>query len=123
MDNAKRENPNYNVSDSEYSSHIQHANKRKARRSVGSINDWTEADLKGQNEDEIYNTGNLSRKQLKAMPQLKHDISYGQYLHMPKSQRAIFTSQATKHRNRLIIRAVVVIALIVVIYLLVKTFY
>ncbi len=123
MDNAKSENPNFNVSDSEYSSHIQHTHRRKNRRSVGSINDWSDEEIQGHGEEEILNTGNLTRKQLKAMPQLKHDISYGQYLHMPKSQRAIFTSQATKHRNKLIIRTVVVIALIVVIYLLIKSFY
>ncbi len=119
MDNAKRENPNYNKAEAKYGSPKRQAKRRKPHRSVGSINDLSNEDAEFQQDDSTQNTGSFTRKQLKSMPQLKHDIAYGQYLHKPKSQKAIFTSQATKHRNKVIVSVVIAIVLIVIIYLLV----
>ncbi len=122
MDGANRENPNFGASDSNKNKYSRRANTRASRRSVGTINDWSESESKQHADEDIINPDNLTRKQLKAMPQLKHDVSYGQYLHMPKSHRAIFTSQATKYRNRMILRWVIIVALVVIIYLIIKSF-
>ncbi len=119
MDSANRENPNFMISDTDQKTHTQHHKARMGRRSVGTINDMPEEKVQHLADEDVANQNNLTRKQRKAMPQLKHDISYGQYLHMPKSQRAIFTSQATKHRNKIIVRLVVIAVLIVVLYLLI----
>ncbi len=121
MDRRRSENPILNSNHTEQKRQNQYVRKQTNRRSVGSISDWSDEDLSYINDEEL-STDKLTRKQKKAMPQLKHDISYGQYLHMPKAQRAIFTSQATKHRNKIIIQTIIIIALVVLVYFLIKSF-
>ncbi len=118
MDSTRGENPITDTNAREYRPRPHKSSRFATRRSVGSINDWQEAELKVA--EDTAPSVNLSRKQKRAMPQLKHDISYGQYLHTPKSQRAIFTSQATKHRNKILVRTLIVIALAAVVYLVAK---
>ncbi len=123
MDEARRKNPNRDTEVSEFRSRTQHSYKRPERRSVGSINDWQDDEVKAQAEEELIPQGKLTRKQKRQMPQLKHDISYGQYLHKPKNQRALFTSQATKYRNKQIARGVAFLVFLALIYVFVKYYY
>lgn len=55
----------------------------------------------------------------KNMPQLKKDLQYGQYLHVPKAQKAIFSSVAQRRRKKRITAAILIGIILIVILLVV----
>ncbi len=114
MDNARSENPHYHEKNSEYRTGIQSHKQRAQRRSVGSINDWSEDEMSKQEQEKLIPQGKLTRKQKRAMPQLKHDISCGQYLHIPKESKSLFVSQATKYRRKQYIRIAFIIIFVII---------
>ena len=48
------------------------------------------------------------------MPQLKHDLQYGQYLSVPKGRKDIFVHNGRRRRMRTVITVVVVLALLAI---------
>ena len=55
------------------------------------------------------------RRSRSKMPQLQHELHYGQYLEMPKGRRAIFASQEERRRKRniaFVVGGIIVLAVI-----------
>ena len=79
-----------------------------------------ETDFVSQSSSKLGNRG--WKRSKKNMPQLKKDLQYGQYLHVPKAQKAIFSSAAQRRRKKRITAAILIgiilIVILIVIYIL-----
>ncbi|MCI1665745.1 MAG: hypothetical protein LKI25_05160 [Atopobiaceae bacterium] len=63
--------------------------------------------------------GHAYRKSRSGMPQMQHDLHYGQYLEMPKGSRSIFATREQRMRRRVVTIVIVVAIVAIVVALLV----
>ncbi|MCH3967323.1 MAG: hypothetical protein PHR15_08075 [Atopobiaceae bacterium] len=55
------------------------------------------------------------RRSRSKMPQLQHELHYGQYLEMPKGRRSIFASQEQRRHQRGVIAGIIVVAVLAIV--------
>ncbi|WP_051353682.1 hypothetical protein [Atopobium fossor] len=64
-------------------------------------------------------SGRAYRKSRNEMPQLRHDLPYGQYLSIPKGRRAIFSARERRSRiNSAVVMVLVIAGLAVLVAIL-----
>ena len=94
----------------------------RPHRTVGAVDDLAADDAESDySHDSEFTVGSHSplpgrayRRSRNEMPQLKHDLQYGQYLSVPKGRKDIFVHNGRRRRMRTVITVVVVLALLAI---------
>lgn len=100
---------------------------RSPHKTMGAVNDLEQDDAMGKSLRDSNFTlrsrnpfvGRSYKRSRNEMPQLQHDLHYGQYLTMPKGGKPIFASRERKRRLRSALAMVAIIAILAIIVLII----